>query len=229
MHPGSGAEWDYDLWGMVLLNVIIFGFFVWGGLRPRKPREWRSFGLVAGFILALFAEMYGFPLTIYILTATVWPALGGSDPFFHLNGHLLGTVLGLPLVGKILICIIGGIIAMYGIILMWNSWRQIHEVQGSLVTEGAYALVRHPQYLGLGLFILGLLIQWPTLLSILMAPLLLIRYVSLSRKEEAEMQMLFGAAYESYRLEIPAIIPRRRSGAGTGPVDTQSVSIPGSG
>lgn len=95
-----------------------------------------------------------------------------------------------------------------GIIVMEKGWRQIHRAQGALVTDGIYARVRHPQYSGLFLIIVSLLIQWPTIISVLMAPLLLWTYLRLARREEQEMEARFGEAYQAYKSRVPAFIPR---------------------
>jgi protein-S-isoprenylcysteine O-methyltransferase Ste14 len=96
------------------------------------------------------------------------------------------------------------------IVLLERAWRQIHRAQGALVTEGLYAHVRHPQYSALFLLIVALLIQWPTLLTVAMAPVLIVAYVRLARREEAGLLTRFGDTYRAYVRSVPAFVPRLR-------------------
>ena len=200
--------YDYGLWILVVLNILLFGAFVVGFIRPRKQYEWRSLGVFAAFIVALFAEMYGFPLTIYILTSLLNISLPVADPFQHVNGHLLGTLFGLPLWGKLLICQVGALGMIAGLILMGKGWKMIHANQGNLVRSGIYGKIRHPQYSGMFLFSLGLLIQWPTLLGLIMWPLLMVAYYRLALREERTMMAQFGEQYQAYAGRVPRFFPR---------------------
>lgn len=200
-------SYDYGLWGMVVFNVLLFGAFVVGFLRPKKKYEWRSLGVFAAFIVALFTEMYGFPLTIYVLISFFGSSSELLNPFDHVNGHLLGTLIGAPTWLKLGICLIGGVIMLWGLMIMRQGWKQIHEAGGALVTDGIYRRIRHPQYSGLFLITLGMLIQWPTLLTLLMWPILMYAYYRLARREEQVLEAQFGEAYRKYRRKVPAFIP----------------------
>jgi len=202
------GDYDYNLWIMVIFNIFLFGAFVFGFLRPRKKYEWRSLGVFAAFIVALFTEMYGFPLTIYILISLLGDKIGVADPFQHLNGHLLGTLFGASDWVKLLVCQLGGFIMLVGLIIMGKGWRQIHKAKGELVTDGIYSVVRHPQYSGLFLVTIGMLIQWPTFITILMWPILTYAYYRLALREEKEAIARFGEAYTEYMKRVPAFIPR---------------------
>jgi protein-S-isoprenylcysteine O-methyltransferase Ste14 len=91
---------------------------------------------------------------------------------------------------------------------MWKGWKLIHGAKGSLVTEGPYAYVRHPQYSGLFIVMIGMLIQWPTIITALMFPVLVFAYYRLSKREEEEMIRIFGNEYRRYMDRTPMSIPR---------------------
>lgn len=201
-------SYDYGIWSMVIFNVVLFGAFVLGFLRPKKNYEWRTLGVFAAFIVALFTEMYGFPLTIYFLISIFGDKLGIVDPFQHVNGHLLGSLLGAPEWLKLIICQIGGFVMLIGLIMMGKGWRLIHEAKGELVTDGIYAYMRHPQYSGLFLITIGMLIQWPTLITLIMWPIMMYAYYRLAMREERTVEAQFGDTYRQYRDRVPAFIPR---------------------
>jgi protein-S-isoprenylcysteine O-methyltransferase Ste14 len=202
--------YDYGIWSMVIFNVILFGIFIFGFLRPKKKYEWQTLGVFAAFIVALFTEMYGFPLTIYVLLSLFGDRIGIVDPFQHVNGHLLGTLLGAPEWIKLIICQIGGFVMLIGLIMMGKGWRLIHDAKGELVTGGVYAYMRHPQYSGLFLITIGMLIQWPTLITLVMWPILMYAYYRLAMREEKVVKEKFGEAYRQYKEKVPAFIPRYR-------------------
>lgn len=201
----------YGFWPLVVINSAVFIIFALSFTRPRTARDWRSFGAFAAFLVALFTEMYGFALTIYLLSGWLSSRYPGLDLFSHEAGHLWETLLGWrvdPHVNPVHLLsnvLIGG-----GFILLAAAWRVLYEAQRThrLATTGAYAYVRHPQYVGFILIMLGFLLQWPTLPTLVMFPVLVVMYVRLARREEREALAAFGEAYARYAANTPAFFPR---------------------
>jgi len=209
MH-GENISYAYGFWFLVLVNVALFGFFILSFLTPFKKREWRAMGVTLGFFVALFTEMYGIPLTIYILTAILGSRYPALNPFSHASGHLWLTFLGGGALMMTVIHIISNGLTVIGFVIMWKGWKLIHDAKDSLVMEGPYAYVRHPQYSGLFVIMIGMLIQWPTIITALMFPVLVFIYYRLSKKEEDEMIKTFGDEYQKYRVRVPMFIPKIR-------------------
>lgn len=203
----NSSNYDYGLWPVVAFNIVLATLFVIGFLRPRRRVEWRSMGIVQAFIVALFAEMYGFPLTIYFLSGVLGWQLPVAEPFSHQSGHLWASTLGFGSSTALVLCSLGSYLVLGGFILLAGGWWQIYRARGNLVTSGLYRLMRHPQYTGIFLGGVGFLIQWPTLLTIILFPLVVIMYVRLSRLEEKEALENFGEAYQQYMHQTPAFIP----------------------
>ncbi len=201
------VTYDYGWWAATILNILLFGGFVLSFLVPTRRHEWRSFGVFLAFIVALFTEMYGFPLTIYLLTSLLGGLLPLTDPFRHLNGHLWVSLFGGPDWLKQVVCQMGSVAMLGGLILMGMGWRHIHRAQGELTTRSVYGFMRHPQYSGLILMTTGMLIQWPTLPTVLMGPVLVVAYYRLARREEAVLVARFGDAYRQYMAHVPAFVP----------------------
>ena len=210
----AGADQAYGLWWLVIVNSLVFIVFAFSFYKPRTRRDWRSFGAFSAFIVALFAEMYGFPLTIYLLSGWLQSRYPGVDWFAHDAGHLLEMLFGWranPHFGPFHIlsfAFIGG-----GFILLARAWRVLYAAQRThtLATTGPYARIRHPQYAAFVLIMFGFLVQWPTLLTLAMFPVLTYMYVRLARREEREVAAEFGQEYKRYAARTPAFIPRWRT------------------
>ncbi len=221
--PGDAAV--YGLWMLVIVNVAIVLIFAFSFYRPRTKRDWRSFGAFSAFVVALFTEMYGFPLTIYLLSGWLSTRYPSVDLLSHDAGHLWNTLLGLeldPHIDPFHIASLGLIVA--GFMLLIAAWRVLYPAQreGRLATAGPYARIRHPQYAAFILIMLGFLLQWPTLLTLAMFPVLVNVYVHLARREERDALAEFGEDYARYAASTPGFIPRlrrRRTGAGDVPSD----------
>ena len=205
---GDGISYGYGFWSLVIVNVLFFLFFILSFLPPRKRREGRSMGVTTAFIIALFTEMYGFPLTIYVLTALLGAKYPSLTPFSHESGPLWVTLFGGGPAMLMLIHLVSNGLMIAGFLIMGAGWKQVHSAGGELVTTGLYSRVRHPQYSGLFLVTIGLLVQWPTIITALMWPVLAFAYYRLAKREEAEMEKEFGEAYRKYREKVPMFIPR---------------------
>lgn len=207
----TNGQSGYGLWLIVLLNVAAFSLFAFSFVRPRTGRDWRTFGAFTAFLVALFAEMYGFPLTVYVLSGWLGNQYPALDLLSHDAGHLWSTVFGWqgdphispPHVVSYLL--IGG-----GFLLLSAAWERLYKAQreGVLAVSDAYAHLRHPQYVGFTLILLGFLFQWPTLLTLLMFPVLVVMYVRLARREEREALAQFGDVYLAYMKDTPGFVPR---------------------
>ncbi len=207
MH-GENIPYGYGFWSLVAFNAAFFVIFTLSFLTPLRRREWRSFGVYSAFIVALFTEIYGFPLTIYILTSLLGSRYPALNPFSHASGHLWLTLLGGGATMLTAIHVVSNGLMFGGLFIIHRGWRQIHLAQGELVTDGPYRWVRHPQYSGLFLITIGLLIQWPTIITVLTWPILIAMYVRLARREETEMERQFGDAYRAYAMRVPSFLPR---------------------
>lgn len=201
----------YGLWSLVIINSLVFIIFAFSFTKPRTSRDWRSFSAFSAFIVALFVEMYGFPLTIYLVSGWLVRRYPGLDPFSHDAGHLWNTLLGWKINPHFdPLHILSNVLIFAGFILLSAAWKVLYEAQREhkLATGGPYAHVRHPQYVGFILIMLGFLFQWPTLVTLIMFPILVTMYVKLARYEEREVLAEFGDTYRVYMASTPAFFPR---------------------
>jgi protein-S-isoprenylcysteine O-methyltransferase Ste14 len=202
---------DYGHWVLVAIHSFIILIFALSFFQPRTRRDWRTFGAFSAFIVALFTEMYGFPLTIYLLSGWLSNRFPEVDWFSHNAGHLLQTVLGWqgythfgPL------HIISDVLILAGFVLLVKSWSVLYRAQlnHSLAVTGPYSRIRHPQYAAFILIMVGFLMQWPTLATVVMFPLLVLIYVRLAHREEKEALTQFGERYARYSENTPRFFPR---------------------
>ncbi len=207
MHEQTSA---YGLWSLVIINSLVFIIFAFSFTKPDTPRDWRSFGAFSAFIVALFTEMYGYPLTIYFLSGWLSSRFPGTDFLTHDAGHLLEIMFGWrgnPHLGPFHIA--SNILIFAGFIVLASAWKVLYDAQRThrLATTGLYARIRHPQYVGFVLILLGFLFQWPTLLTLGMFPILLYMYYRLAIREEQDMIAQFGDEYRQYKAHTPAFFP----------------------
>jgi protein-S-isoprenylcysteine O-methyltransferase Ste14 len=201
----------YGLWSLVVLNSAVFLIFAFSFTKPDNPRDWRAFGAFSAFIVALFTEMYGVPLTIYLLSGWLQARYPGLDLMSHDAGHLWLTLFGIegdPHFGPL--HILSSVVIGAGFILLSAAWDVLYRAQrrGQLAQTGIYRRIRHPQYVGFILIMLGFLIQWPTILTLAMFPLLVAMYVRLAKQEERAAAARFGVEYHAYEAAVPGWFPR---------------------
>jgi len=197
MHVGA--------WGLAVIVIIFVSWLLYRYLAPASWKEWTGAGVTQAFIIAFYAEMYGFPLTIYFLARFF-----GLDLAWTEGGNLWAQLFGTQ-AAHVVAMVIGYAIVFGGAILVADGWRHIHRARSEqrLVTEGVYSHVRHPQYTGLFLIVFGEgIVHWPTVVSVIAFPVIVLAYTLLARKEEKKMLEEFGDAYRTYQKRVPMFIPR---------------------
>ena len=194
---------DYGDWSLVVAWAVLFGIFI-AFIPFYKKSQRRPASVYMAFVVALALEMFGIPLSLYIVT---W-ALGISLPEGILWGHTLQQYIGYW--GMY----IGFALNIIGAFFVVLGWKEIHkhywskeEGKGELVTGGIYAYARHPQYTGFLLMTLGLLVHWATIPLLIMWPILVFTYYRLAKKEEREMEKGFGDEYAEYKRKTSMFVP----------------------
>lgn len=200
----------------MFVNSAIFVLFAYSFFMPRTKRDWRTFGTFSAFVVALFVEMYGFPLTVYLLAGWLTRRFPGIDPLGHDVGHLWYTLLGFrgnPHLNPVHLA--SDALVLGGFFLLSAAWRVLYRAQreGTLAMAGPYAHVRHPQYVAFVVIMFGFLVQWPTLATLVLFPVLVAVYARLARREEREMGTRFGTTWDEYTARTLAFIPQVRRGS----------------
>ena len=202
-------DYGYGLWWLVAINSVLIIIFAASFFHPKSGRDWRALGGFSAFIVALFTEMYGYPLSVYLLSGWLgsrFPGLGLS----HSRGHLWNDLIGWngdphlspPHLASYVF--IGG-----GFWLIAAAWRVLYDAHRTetLATTGAYSRIRHPQYAGFLLIMIGFLLQWPTLATLVMFPVLVVVYRRLAIHEEREVAARFGPVWAEYAAPTPRFVP----------------------
>ena len=202
-------DYGYGLWLLVLINSAVFIIFALSFFHPKTSRDWRAMGIFSAFIVALFTEMYGFPLTVYLLSGWLGSALPALS-LTHGGGHLWNDLIGWtgdPHLSPFHLA--SYVLIGAGFWLITAAWRVLWEAQrdGRLAVSGPYARMRHPQYAGFGLIMIGFLVQWPTLATLAMFPVLMLVYRRLAIAEEDEVRQRFGAVWDAYAARTPRFLP----------------------
>ena len=187
-------------WIIVVLNIVIFLTFLIP-LGFRRKIDWKEYGLVTAFFISLFVEMYGIPLTVFF-AAKALPGTETTMPNVLFKFAFLGVNISFShaMVYGTVLMLLGTVIIILGWVTLYRGLRR----NGSLVTDGIYSYSRHPQYLGFVLIILGWLVGWPTFLTVIFAPILILMYIRVCRLEEAELSAEHD--YDSYKKKVPFLI-----------------------
>ena len=207
------SDYGYGLWFLVVFNSLLFIVFAASFFHPQSKRDWRALGGFSAFVVALFTEMYGYPLTVYLFSGPLSGLIPGVD-LSHNSGHLWNDLIGwkgdahLSPFHLASYAFIGG-----GFWLISAGWKHLYQAQKahSLATSGPYARIRHPQYAGFVLIMVGFLFQWPTFATLAMFPVLLVVYRRLAIREERDVAAEFGPIWGEYSAVTPRFVPRRRT------------------
>ena len=186
-------------WHIVVLNIVMFISFLIP-LSFRRKINWKEYGIVTAFFVSLFIEMYGIPLTI-LFTSKAIDNSNVEIANIVYDFEFLGVNIAMDM--AMLYATILIVIGTFFIIVAWFTlYKKIKKED--LVTSGIYSYSRHPQYFGFILIILGWLIGWPTILTLVFAIILIYKYVKVCKIEEKELSYI--KKYEKYKEKVPFLV-----------------------
>jgi protein-S-isoprenylcysteine O-methyltransferase Ste14 len=191
-------NWFGVLFFVVLYSVVLI-FIPFYRKMDKKPQ-----GTYLAFVIAFAIEMHGIPFSMWLIS---W-IIGRNLPEGILWGHTLTRSFGHLGMN------IGIAFAVVALILILNGWYNIYKKYwsketgtGALVTTGIYRFIRHPQYTGLLLLSLSMILNWATLPMLVLFPVMVFMYLRLAKREERDMVEEFGDEYRSYMKRTKNFIP----------------------
>lgn len=186
-------------WHIVVLNIVLFLIFLIP-LSFRRRINWKEYGVVTAFFVSLFIEMYGIPLTVFF-ASKYFSGSASELPNMVIVFKFLGVNIGMTMA-----MVYGTVLMIMGMLLIIIGWITLYKnlKKDEIVTKGIYSYSRHPQYFGFILIILGWLVGWPTLLTVIFAPILIFMYLRVCKIEEKELSDI--KEYEEYKERVPFFI-----------------------
>jgi len=200
---GETLESHFHNWFGVVFFALLYGAVLF--FMPfYKKMDKKPAGTYLAFVLAFAVEMHGIPFSMYFLSLLV----GRTLPEGILWGHTLNFAIGFW--GMYL----NIALSLCGLFLILNGWYHVYHKYwsrekgaGRVVETGIYRYIRHPQYAGLFLMTLGMLLEWATLPLLLLFPVIILMYVHLAKREEKDMEEEFGEEYKNYKKRTKMFIP----------------------
>ena len=216
--------YGYGVWLLVVVNSAIFIIFAASFFHPRSMRDWKAMGAFSSFVVALNGRDVRLSAHHLLLVGMARYFLSGwlgsrfdTLTLTHNGGHLWSELLGwqgdphLSPFHLVSYVFIGA--GFWAIAAAWPVLLRAAR-DGELATTGLYARVRHPQYVGFLVIMVGFLLQWPTIPTLVMFPVLIVIYRRLSLQEERAVAAEFGTDWEDYARRTPRFIPRLRTHQG---------------